>query len=70
MLLLFYLIIYFDRRMKVFIVLKEFDDTGFSKDIDIFSSIVDAEAFKRKTELDYVFFMDFKCAIIIEETVK
>ena len=56
--------------MKVFIVLKEFDDTGFSKDIDVFSNIIDAEAFKRKTELDYVFFMDFKCAIIIEETEK
>ena len=56
--------------MKVFIVLKEFDDTGFSKDINVFSNIIDAEALKRKTELDYVFFMDFKCAIILEETVK
>tara|TARA_Y100000385_G_scaffold163091_1_gene169049 strand:- start:326 stop:496 length:171 start_codon:yes stop_codon:yes gene_type:complete len=56
--------------MKVFIVLKEFDDTGFSKDINIFSNIIDAEAFKRKTELDYVFIMHFKCAIIIEEIVK
>ena len=35
MLLLFYLIIYFYRRMKVFIVSKEFGDTGLFKYIYI-----------------------------------
>ncbi len=56
--------------MKVFIVLKEFDDTGFSKDVDVFMNREGAEEFKRKTELDYVWLMDFKRAIIIEELIK
>jgi hypothetical protein len=56
--------------MKVFIVLKEFDDTGFSEDVDVFMNREDAEEFKRKTELHYVWLMDFKRAIIIEEIIK
>ena len=58
------------KSMKVFIVLKEFDDTGFSKDVDVFMNRESAEEFKRKTELDYVWLMDFKRAIIIEELIK
>ena len=41
--------------MKVFIVLKEFDDTGFSKDINVFSNIIDAENLFWTVKSTYIF---------------
>jgi|SaaInl0LU_22_DNA_1037365.scaffolds.fasta_scaffold199660_1 hypothetical protein len=56
--------------MKVFIVLREYDETGFSNEIDVFSNYTDAEKFKRQVEFDYFYISHFKQAVIIEEEVK
>lgn len=55
--------------MKVFIVLQEWDDIGFSDDVEVFLNYKDAEQFKRNVELFYVYIMDFKQAVIIEKKI-
>jgi hypothetical protein len=55
--------------MKVFIVLQEWDDVGFSDEVEVFLNYKDAEQFKRNVELFYVYIMHFKQAIVIEKTI-
>ncbi|MEN8912586.1 MAG: hypothetical protein ABF257_01935 [Polaribacter sp.] len=55
--------------MKVFIVLQEWDDVGFSDEVEVFLNYKDAEQFKMNVELFYVYIMHFKRAIIIEKTI-
>ena len=55
--------------MKVFIVLQEWDDVGFSDEVEVFFNYKDAEQFKINVELFYVYIMHFKRAIVIEKTI-
>ncbi len=56
--------------MKVFVVLKKFDDEGCRDDVEVFSTREAAEEAKRKITLDHVWFMDFEEAIIVECIIK